>query len=164
MAAAQKVQDFNAQGLAKTLCAIAKTGTQTPDVFEALCAEASRTVQDFNAQDLANALKGFATSAGPDEAFEAHAKQPHVTAPLIMTTEFADVHEYKIEGSQVREGPRERARYGHRGLRIGEASHPGPTRLAVTRADGSAAVLSLIKHGHDYAWQLTTGSRLQSAP
>ena len=30
--------------------------TQTPDVFEALCAEASRKVQDFNAQEIANTL------------------------------------------------------------------------------------------------------------
>ena len=131
--AAQKVQDFNAQEVANTLWAMAKTGTQTPDVFEALGAEACRKVQDFNAQDLANALKGFVISAEPDEEFEAHAKEPHAAEPPGM--------KYKIEGSQVREGPRERARYGHRGLRVDEASHPGPTRLAVMRADGSAAFL-----------------------
>ena len=41
---------------------MAKTGTQMPDVFEALCAEASRKVQDFNAQEIANTLWAMAKS------------------------------------------------------------------------------------------------------
>ena len=55
-AAAEKVQDFNAQEIANTLWAMAKTGTQMPDVFEALCTAAVQKVQDFNAQGIANML------------------------------------------------------------------------------------------------------------
>ena len=46
-ATAQKVQDSNA---------MAKTGTQIPDVFEALCMAAAQELQDFNALNVANAL------------------------------------------------------------------------------------------------------------
>ncbi len=47
MGADQKVQDVTAQNVANTLSATAKTDTQMSDVFEALCAGASRKVQDF---------------------------------------------------------------------------------------------------------------------
>ncbi len=50
----------NTQGLANALWAMAKTGTRTPDVFEAICAEASRKVQDFYAQEIANMLWAMA--------------------------------------------------------------------------------------------------------
>ena len=51
---------------------MAKIGTQMPDVFEALCAEASRKVQDFNAQDIANTLWAMAkTGTQMPDVFEA---------------------------------------------------------------------------------------------
>ena len=53
-----------------------------------------------------------------------------------------------LEAPVSRNGPREHARFGLRGLRIGEAFNPGPARLAVTRANGEAATLSLVKSGH----------------
>ena len=53
-AAAAKVQDFNSQGLADTLWAMAKTGRVRPEVFALLCWAAAAKVQDFNAQELAN--------------------------------------------------------------------------------------------------------------
>ena len=58
-----------------------------------------------------------------------------------------------------RVGARERARYGLRGLRVGEALRSGPVRLSVEGVAGRKAVLSLIKSGYD-----STGARLQSAP
>ena len=39
---------------------MAKTGTQMPDVFEGLCAEANRKVQEFKAQNVANTLYAMA--------------------------------------------------------------------------------------------------------
>ncbi len=62
----------NAQGLANALWAMAKTGTRTPDVFEAICAEASRKVQDCNAQEIANTLRAMTkTGTQAPDVFEA---------------------------------------------------------------------------------------------
>ncbi len=51
------------------------------------------------------------------------------------------------------------ARYGLRGVRVGEATHPGP-RLSVQRQAGEKATLSLTNCGGSFAWQLTTAPRL----
>ncbi len=51
---------------------MAKTGTQMPDVFEALCTAAAEKAQDFNAQGLAIALWAMAkTGTQMPEVFEA---------------------------------------------------------------------------------------------
>ena len=50
---------------------MAKTGTQMPDVFEGLCAEANRNVLDLNAQNVANTLWAMAkTGSQAPKAFE----------------------------------------------------------------------------------------------
>ncbi len=51
-AAAAKVQDFNAQEVANTLRAMAKTSRVSPEVFDPLCRSAAAKAQDFNAQHL----------------------------------------------------------------------------------------------------------------
>ena len=51
-AAAAKVQDFNAQGLANALWAMATTSRVLPEVFDSLRWAAATKVQAFNAQDL----------------------------------------------------------------------------------------------------------------
>ena len=51
---------------------MAKTGSQMPDVFEALCTAAIQKVQRFNAQDLANTLWAMAkTGMQMPDVFEA---------------------------------------------------------------------------------------------
>ncbi len=48
--AALKLQNLNAQNDANTLWAMAKTGMQVPDGFEAPCTRAAQRVLDFNAE------------------------------------------------------------------------------------------------------------------
>jgi hypothetical protein len=56
------------------------------------------------------------------------------------------------------------ARYGLRAQRVGEASHPGPWKVAVRRAGGVLATLSCTQAGQaTYAWSFTTGARLSGA-
>ena len=45
-------------------------------------------------------------------------------------------------------------------MRVGEATHPGPTHLQVQRVSGEDAPLSLTKHGPNFYWQLSTQPRL----
>ncbi len=58
-----KVKDFNAQGLASTLWAMAKTSRVLPEVFESLCRAAAAKVQDFNMQEVANTLWAMTTTS-----------------------------------------------------------------------------------------------------
>ncbi len=53
-AAADQGQDFNAQEVAITLWAMAKTSGVRPEVFDSLCRAAAAKVQDFNMQEFAD--------------------------------------------------------------------------------------------------------------
>ncbi len=58
-----KVQDFNSQGLADTLWAMAKTSRVRPEVFASLCWAAAAKVQDFNMQEIANTMCAMTTTS-----------------------------------------------------------------------------------------------------
>ena len=61
-----RLDEFNAQGLAKTIWAFATVGQQDEQLFKAMAKMAERCLDQFNVQDLANMAWAFATVCQQD--------------------------------------------------------------------------------------------------
>ena len=63
--AEQRLDQFNAQGLANTAWAFATVGQKDEQLFKALAKMAEQRLDEFNAQGLANTAWAFATVGAP---------------------------------------------------------------------------------------------------
>ena len=138
--------------------------SQSMEKVSVLCGLQSRARGEFFNQSMENVnLADWRSESHPWRAFQSmHGEDESANVPAELHFRMQFQPEPAARWFSV-DGPRERARYGFRGTRVGEASHPGPARIAVQRSNGMEAALSLIERSGDFAWQLTTAPRLHGA-